>query len=86
MNRFYRNLIFIVIMAVVIAFIPNKQISAQKDTVNTVKVKPVAVKDSTELKYDEIFKQQQEVNKSLDDILLERKQQQKKMDNNKNLK
>ena len=83
MNRFYRNLILVIIIAIIIAFMPNKPISAQKDT---VKVKTVVVKDSTTIKYDEIFKQQQEVNKSLDDILLERKQQQKKMDVNKSLK
>jgi len=82
MNRFYKNLIFVVIIAIIIAFMPNKPIVAQKDT---IKVKPVVVKDSVVTKYDEIFKQQKEVNKSLDDILLERKQQQKQMDNNKKL-
>ena len=84
MNRFYRNLVFVVILAVIIAFIPNRPLSAQKDTIKIVK--PVIVKDSIETTYKEIFKQQEKVNKSLDDILLERKQQQEKMDNNKNLK
>jgi len=74
MNK-YRNLIlFTAIIAIITAFMPTERIQPQ----DTTKTKKVVVVDSTS--YKAIFQQQDEVNKSLDDILLERKQQQKQMD------
>lgn len=75
MNKYKNLIIFTAIIVVITAFIPNNRMMPQ----DTTKTKTVVV-DSTKATYEKIFKQQDEVNKSLDDILLERKQQQQKMD------
>jgi hypothetical protein len=68
--------IFVFIVGLLLAF---NDVNTPKDT---IKVKPaVVIKDSTE--YNKLIKKQENLNKSLDDILLERKEQQKKMDQKK---
>ena len=76
MNKYKNLILFTAIIVVITAFVPN----IQKFPQDTTKTKKVIVADTTKSTYEKIFKQQEEVNKSLDDILLERKQQQQKMD------